>query len=73
MGIVFVFMISFFDDLVYSGFHEKSGYFHQFRVGATRWSQWLDTVAAYYPTPIESNNPYRSRHLLRGEMCMEGC
>ena len=41
------------------------------RVGATRWSQWLDTVAVYYPIPIECNNPYRSRHLLRGEMCME--
>ena len=41
------------------------------RVGATRWSQWLDTVAVYYPSPIECNNPYRSRHLLRGEMSME--
>ena len=42
-----------------------------FRVGATRWSQRLDTVAVYYPTPIERNNPYRSRHSLRGEMCTE--
>ena len=41
------------------------------RVGATRWSQLLDTVAVYYPIPIECNNPYRSRHLLHGEMCME--
>ena len=41
------------------------------RKWAARWSQWLDTVAVYYPSPIECNNPYRSRHLLRGEMCME--
>ena len=25
------------------------------RVGATRWSQWLDTIAIYYQT--ECNNP----------------
>ena len=40
------------------------------RVGATRWRQWLDTVAVYYPIPSECNNPHATSATVPGETAM---